>query len=954
MNKDLTKNPLQLKTYFLVQAIENDLTQYLRDLAQILRINKTSFLNDAEAEERTLIFYNDDPKVKDLDPQSLAGIQSFISFLALPQKVRGILQLSSTLKKRERDLFKTINQTSLLYGLRKKVFHTDGQFLKEVKSEEFMNLLDFSKHILGEHKKIFPQTIDAVSFIDSDPDIKMILNHIGPEFKENTFLINNAPKPNYFDTGFVGRQEIIQNVIQELELNTPIITIYGEGGLGKTALARKIIEQISNSEVLEDVYEVIYWHSSKEEEFTFEGLKSIDFDLLENIPKEIEDQYDYTLEALKEETGQKGSKILFVIDNLETELVKDRKKTLEHITYLRTFGQLIITSRTRLGQLEKPIRITPFSLQETKVFLRNIAKQTNNENVLRAGDEILEKWGLELNYSPLSIKLFAFALNQGVSAETFLSSTNKNDVNNFCFKNVFETLSERAKELLFILRQINRPASQFEILHLAKCFEEASDVLWDQDVLNEARLNLAASCFIDDEYSNNQQLTKINDLAKNFIRFNQRDLFNDISDSISASIAKQVSDLRNLPDLNQYGTDIFDNDYFILNDESSIEERAVAREIKKIDKLWKNYLNGRDKDGLAVQKESLDRADWVNWLNQYKEEKALELVKNYQKLENSGARSPALYRAWGLMLANARQFTDVIELFFKAYDKATTEKGKAQVLYNISVAYQRDKNYEEAWKFAQELNSLVDEPKAKTLLASALHDLSKNEEAYKVLSEMEKNEISLNRRRYLPLVFHLMLKHSYFEYNQIENLQDKLYFAENAFASLSKRINVNYIDETNEKNLVSFVTSYIHFCGIVYEKDGEKTPSGINTLFKEKKYILDNVEYQSILSKLKSSYPDLNLEREINLPIRKRFVSNPEVDLISNIEFVSAIKSYGFIKKTENTDRVFFHFDDVIGNPMELERNSKVSFNIIAYRKKNEDATKAINVKLVNSQGDFQ
>ena len=951
MKKDLTKSPLQLKTYFLVQAIENDLTQYLRELTQEQRINKTSFLNDAEAEARTLIFYNSDPKVKDLDPQSLAGIQSFISFLSLPSKVRGILQLSSMLKKSERDVFKTINQTKLLYGLRTKVSHTDGQFLKEVNSEEFINLLDFSKHILGEHKKIFPQTIEAFSFIDSDPDIKTILNHIGPEFKENTFLINNAPKPNYFDTGFVGRQEIIQNVIQELELNTPIITIYGEGGLGKTALARKIIEQISNSEVLEDVYEVIYWHSSKQEEFTFEGLKSIDFDLLENIPKEIEDQYDFTLEALKEETGQKGSKILFVIDNLETELVKDRKKTLEHIGYLRTFGQLIITSRTRLGQLEKPIRITPFSLQETKVFLRNIAKQTNNVNVLRAGDEILEKWGLELNYSPLSIKLFAFALNQGVSAETFLSSTNKNDVNNFCFKNVFETLSERAKELLFILRQINRPASQFEILHLAKCFEETSDVLWDQDVLNEARLNLAASCFIDDEYSNNQQLTKINDLAKNFVRFNQRDMFRDISDSISASIAKQVSDLRNLPNLNLYGSDIFDNYYFILNDESSIEERAVAREIRKIDKLWKHYRNGQDKDGLAVQKETLEKEDWVNWLNQYREEKALELVKNYQKLEDSGAQSPALYRAWGLMLANANpsQFTDVIELFFRAYDRATTEKGKAQVLYNISVAYQRDKNYEEAWKFAQELNSLVDEPKAKIQLASTLHDIAKNEEANKILSEMEESEISSNRSRYLPLIFHLMLKHSYFEFNQIENLQDKLFFAENAFASLSKRINVNYIDETNEKNLVSLVMSYIHFCGIVYDKNGEKIPLGINTLFKENKYILDNVEHQAVLTKLKSSYPDLDLKKEINLPIRKRFVTDQEDVVISNIEFVSAIKSYGFIKKTEKTDRIFFHFDDVKGNPMELEMNSKVSFNIKTYKKRNEDATKAINITLVNS-----
>ena len=112
---------------------------------------------------------------------------------------------------------------------------------------------------------------------------------------------------------------------------------------------------------------------------------------------------------------------------------------------------------------------------------------------------------------------------------------------------------------------------------------------------------------------------------------------------------------------------------------------------------------------------------------------------------------------------------------------------------------------------------------------------------------------------------------------------------------------------------------------------------------------MDNVEHQAVLTKLKSSYPDLDLKKEINLPIRKRFVTDREDVVISNIEFVSAIKSYGFIKKTEKTDRIFFHFDDVKGNPMELEMNSKVSFNIQTYKKRNEDATKAINITLVNS-----
>jgi LuxR family transcriptional regulator, glucitol operon activator len=181
-----------------------------------------------------------------------------------------------------------------------------------------------------------------------------------PEFWQigSTKVKHNLPLPDYDETGFLGRGADRMAVRKHLLASHPIITIVGEGGVGKSALAIQCLYDILG---LADnlPYEAIIWTSLKTKTLTASGVRDIKdsitstLRIIENVAKELgaTQPASADLENAIQEILDYLSlfKILLVIDNYETVTDNSLRPLL---TSIPGGSKVLLTSRVGLGELE--------------------------------------------------------------------------------------------------------------------------------------------------------------------------------------------------------------------------------------------------------------------------------------------------------------------------------------------------------------------------------------------------------------------------------------------------------------------------------------------------------------------------------------------------------------------------------------------------------------------------
>lgn len=283
-------------------------------------------------------------------------------------------------------------------------------------------------------------------------------------------VFNNLPVPDFDETGFIGRREQRERLLKQLQGSHPVISITGEGGVGKSSLALRVLYDLVESD--DDVeFDAVIWVSLKTRVLTPLGIKEISgaisdaTGILFAVEKSL-GGYDLQssdpfaqLSSYLEELN-----ILLALDNLETLTDPRLSEFLEEVP---SGSKILITSRVA-PQVGLSVPLAGLDLGEAKQLFYQFCKVLGLEEMRRVPASKIESYCMKLQLNPLAIKWFIKSVSNGAEPARLLARSGDTfeSILQFCFENVFESLDDNAREILNGLYVIRRAVSSTELAML--------------------------------------------------------------------------------------------------------------------------------------------------------------------------------------------------------------------------------------------------------------------------------------------------------------------------------------------------------------------------------------------------------------------------------------------------------------------------------------------------------
>lgn len=326
-----------------------------------------------------------------------------------------------------------------LIPIRNRVAHArplhfdDLAFVADV-ATELANSADFG----------WPALRETVRKLEADPSY--VLGVTIPTYENPTESKHNLPTPDFDETGFLGRKQQVAELIKLCNGQWPVITVVGDGGIGKTALALKVAYDILDAPDCR--FEAVVWTSSKTAQLTaneiirIKGSISDSLGMIANVASRLGGSI--AAEPVEEVLAYLGTfRILLILDNLETVLDERIRSFLER---LPAGSKILITSRIGLGAFEFPYKLQPMTEGESVQLVRALAKTRQARDLVKMQNSPLAAYCARMHNNPGFIKWFVAAVQAGRRPEDVLQ--NPHLFLDFCMSNVYEYLSEDSRSVL--------------------------------------------------------------------------------------------------------------------------------------------------------------------------------------------------------------------------------------------------------------------------------------------------------------------------------------------------------------------------------------------------------------------------------------------------------------------------------------------------------------------------
>lgn len=313
--------------------------------------------------------------------------------------------------------------------------------------EHWPHLTSTVDRLAADPAHVLALTVDLVSDLDSAPQ-------------------NNLPVPDFDETGFFGRRAQIERIKKAIKGAYPVISILGDGGLGKTSLALKVAYELLDEPAQK--FDAFVWVTAKATVLTVNEIRRISDAVQDSLGLFAMAARELGAESSSDPTEEllnylENFKILLFLDNMETVL---DQRLREFLLELPLGSKVVITSRIGLG-IENPVQLAPLSEDEAANLLRALARIRQVALLSKLPQTQVLSLAKAMGGHPAYIKWFVSGVQAGKRPEELLS--NNELLLEFCMSNVFEYLDDPAKAVLRSMQALPGPKTQAELAFLNDC-----------------------------------------------------------------------------------------------------------------------------------------------------------------------------------------------------------------------------------------------------------------------------------------------------------------------------------------------------------------------------------------------------------------------------------------------------------------------------------------------------